>query len=313
MAQDKRRILTLGAANMELYMSLDRMPAKGECVIDGGGVAYIPGGMGLDFAVALSRLGESAVLSAKLGADIHGQKLYNYLKDNGVDSSFVRVDHDNGTGLSVIIREGEGDERRILYPGANCYISQEAVAEAFCASPDGVLLGLDIPFSTVLCAAKGAAARGIPIFLDASPANKTLELEALPELAVVMLNEAEMAEYTGIAPVGMENALRACLSFCKRVKCRCVVIKLGARGAFVYDGKRYYSIPAVRADEVVDEMGAGCAFGAALVSEYLYSGGDLKSSVAYGCAAGAIAVSRIGASSSAPTSAELEELLSKNR
>lgn len=296
---------------MELYMSLERMPAEGECVIDGGGVAYIPGGMGLGFAVALSRLGEQAVLCTKLGADIHGQKLYNYLKENGVDSSFIRVDHDNATGLSVVIREGESGERSIFYPGANCYIGAESVSEAFSSNPDGVLLGLDLPFATVLSAAKSAVSRGIPVFLDASPANKTYELESLPECAVVMLNEAQMTEYTGIAPIGMESALRACLSLCKRIKTKCVVVKLGARGAFVYDGKRYYSIPAVRADEVVDEMGAGCAFDAALVSEYLYSGGDLKGSVAYGCAAGSIAVSRVGASSSAPTIAELEALLSK--
>lgn len=312
MAQDKRRILVVGAANMELYMSVERLPAKGECVIDGGGTAYIPGGMGLGFAVALARLGEHAVLCSKLGADIHGQKLYNFCKENGVDSSFVRVDHDNSTGLSVIIREGEGEDRNILYPGANSYISAECVAEAFESKPDGVLLGLDLPFSTVLSAARGAAARGIPVFLDASPVSRDLELESLPELTVVMLNEAQMAEYTGIAPTGMENSLRSCLSLCKKIKCKCVVIKLGARGAFVYDGKRYYSIPAVRADEVVDEMGAGCAFDAALVSEYLYSGGDLKSSVAYGCAAGAIAVTRVGASSSAPTLEELEAFLSKS-
>ena len=310
MAQDKRRVLTVGAANMELYMSVDRLPERGETAVDGGGVAYVPGGMGLGFAVALARLGEHSILCTKLGADIHGQKLYGFCKDNGVDSSFIRVDHDRGTGLSVIIREGE-DDRTILYPGANCHMSQEAVLEAFECSPDGVLLGLDIPFGTVLSAARIASAKGIPIFLDLSPADKGLELENLPEASVVMLNEAQMREYTGISPVGMENSLRACLTLCKRVKCKCVVIKLGARGAFVYDGKRYYSIPAVRADEVVDEAGAGCAFGAALVSEYLYSGGDVKSAVAYGCAAGSIAVGRAGVSSASPTAKELEELLSR--
>lgn len=311
MAQDKRRILVVGASNMELYMGVDRLPECGETVMDNGTVAYIPGGRGLRYATALSRLSEHSVLCTKLGADIHGQKLYNFAKDNGVDSSYIRVDHDNGTGLSVVIREGEGDDRCILYPGANCYISQEAVLEAFECSPDGVLLGLDLPFATVLAAARVASAKGVPIFLDLAPNGEECDFEALPEVAAVMLNESQMIEYTGIQPVGMENSLRACLSLCKKIKCKCVVIKLGARGAFVYDGKRYYSIPALRADKVVDESGAGFAFGAAMVSEYLYSGGDLKGAVTYGCAAGALAVSRHGGASSSPTSAELEEFLSK--
>lgn len=311
MAQEKRRILVVGASNMELYMGVDRLPEQGETVMDGGGVAYIPGGLGICYATALARLSEHSVLCTKLGADIHGQKLYNFAKDNGVDSSFIRVDHDNGTGLSVIIREADGENRCILYPGANSYISQEAVLEAFGCSPDGVVLGLDIPFGTVLSAARIASAKGIPVFLDASPVNKDCDLEALPELTAVILSEAQMTEYTGIAPVGMENSLRACLSLCKRIKCKSVVIKLGARGAFVYDGKRYYSIPAHRAEKVVDEAGAGCAFGAAMVSEYLYSGGDLKSAVTYGCAAGAIAVSRPGGASSAPKYSELCEFLAK--
>ena len=311
MAQDKRRILVVGASNMELYMSVDRLPERGETVMDGGGVAYVPGGLGLCYATALARLSEHSVLCTKLGADIHGQKLYNFAKDNGIDSSYIRVDHDNGTGLSVVIREGEGDDRCILYPGANCYISQEAVLEAFECMPDGVLLGLELPFATVLATARVASSKGIPIFLDLAPNGGVCELEALPEVTAVMLNESQMVEYTGIAPAGMENSLRACLSLCKKIKCKCVVIKLGARGAFVYDGKRYYSIPALRAEKVVDESGAGCAFGAAMVSEYLYSGGDLKSAVTYGCAAGAIAVSHHGGASSAPTSAELETFLAK--
>ncbi len=311
MPQDKRRVIVVGSADMELYMNVSRMPGQGESVLDAGGVAYMPGGMGLGSAVALAKLGEHPVLCAKLGADIHGQKLYNYCKDMGVDSSFLKVDCEHQTGLSVIISEGEGAPREIIYPGANSYITAESLSEAFECEPDGLLLGFDLPFSTVLTAAKLASAKNIPIFVDASPADKMLELESLPAVDVVMLNEAQMAEYTGVAPGTMETSLRACLSLCRRIKCKCVVIKLGARGAFVYDGKRYYSIPAIRADKTVDESGAGCAFGAALVSEYLYSGGDLKSAVTYGCAAGAVAVTRVGASSSAPSSEELEALLSR--
>ena len=68
--------------------------------------------------------------------------------------------------------------------------------------------------------------------------------------------------------------------------------------------------PALKADKVVDTTAAGDAFTAAMTIEYLKSG-DIKAAVKYGCAAGAIAVSRVGASSSVPTDEEIQALLAK--
>lgn len=311
MSENGRKILVVGSASMSLYMNMKRLPERGETLVDDGDVAYIPGGMGTGAAIALARLGEHALLCTKLGADVHGQKLYNYCKDACVDTSYIRVDHDHRTGLSVIMNEGEPDSREIIYQGANAHITIDALTEAFSCEPDAVYISFDLPFVTVLTAAKIAAGRGIPLFIDAAPVSKSSELDNLPTADVVMLNDAQITEYTGIAPTTMESSLRACLTLVKRIKCKSVVIKLGARGAFIYDGKRYYSIPPMRANKTVDESGAGCAFDAALVSEYLYSGGDIKSAVMYGCAAGAIAVTRIGDASSCPTQAEIEALISK--
>ena len=77
-----KKVLLIGSANMDLSMNLFRVPNAGETLLDDGGIAYTPGGKGANAAIALSRLGAESVLCAKLGADIHGQKLYNYYKDN---------------------------------------------------------------------------------------------------------------------------------------------------------------------------------------------------------------------------------------
>ena len=62
----------------------------------------------------------------------------------------------------------------------------------------------------------------------------------------------------------------------------------------------------------VDTTAAGDAFTAALTLEYLNNGGeDIKSAVKYGVAAGAITVTRKGASSSIPTDEEIRELLNQ--
>ena len=273
------KILIIGSANIDFSMNMYKLPEAGETVIDDGGVAYIPGGKGGNAAMAFKRLGADCAFCTKLGADIHGQKLYNYYKEQGLDTSHIKVDHDNPTGLAVVMREGDGTNRIVVYPGANANITNENIIEAFECNPDALYLGFEIPFPIVVAAAKVAAAKNIPIFIDAAPANKDYELEKLPPVEVFSPNETETYEYTGIMPTSMENSLRAALALARKVKAKNIVIKQGSRGAFLYDGKRYNTFPAVKADKVVDTTAAGDAFTAALTFEYLRNGGDIKSAV----------------------------------
>lgn len=295
---------------MDFSMNVCKLPSAGETLIDDGGVAYTPGGKGANAAIAISKLGGECIFSTKLGADAHGQKLFNYYKEMGINTSAIKVDHDHQTGLAVVIKEGDGQNRIIVYPGANAHITTEAIMEAFDKKPDALYLSFEIPFGIAQTAAKIASARGIPIFVDAAPAKREYELENLPPVEIFSPNEAETYEYTGIMPNSMENSLRASLALYRRVKCKYIVIKQGSRGAFLYDGKRYNTFPAIRADKTVDTTAAGDAFTAAMTVGYLTTG-DIKEAIRLGNAAGAITVTRVGASTSIPTAEEVYSLLSK--
>ena len=72
-----KKILVIGSANIDFSMNMYKLPEAGETVIDDGGVAYIPGGKGGNAAIAFKRLGADCAFCTKLGADVHGQKLYN--------------------------------------------------------------------------------------------------------------------------------------------------------------------------------------------------------------------------------------------
>ena len=124
-------------------------------------------------------------------------------------------------------------------------------------------------------------------------------------------NETETFEYTGIMPAGADASLRAALALWRRVKCRYIVIKQGARGACIYDGKHFDMIPAERVDKVVDTTAAGDAFTAALTIAYLNNGGDIQQALKYATCAGALTVTRKGASTSIPTRDEVEAALAQ--
>jgi ribokinase len=289
-----------------------KLPEAGETIVDNGGAAYIPGGKGASAAIAFSRLGAESVFCSKLGADIHGQKLYNYYKEIGLNTAYIKVDHENPTGLCVVMKEGEGRVRRVIYPGANAQLTTEIILEAFECNPDALYLGFEIPYPMVVAAAKVASSKGIPIFIDATSASKELDLEQLPPVEIFSPNEQEAQELTGILPTSMETSLRAALAIARKSKAKNVVIKQGTRGAFLYDGKRYNTFPAVRADKTVDTTSAGDAFTCAMTLQYLRNGGDIKDAIKYGNVAAAITVTRPGATSSIPTEVEIYNFLYGN-
>ena len=175
----EKRILIIGSSNMDLALNVYRVPVPGETVVDDGGVAYTPGGKGANAAVAFSRLGASTVFATRLGIDAHGRQLYNYYKDEGIDTSYIKVDRDFPTGFSVVMKEGDGQNRIIVYPGANAHMPTENMVEAFWSVPDALFLNFEISFDSALTAARIADSRGIPIFVDAAPADKRFPLETM--------------------------------------------------------------------------------------------------------------------------------------
>ena len=304
------RILLVGSANMDLSMNIYKMPMEGETLLDDGGVAYTPGGKGANAAVAFAKLGGECVFCTKLGRDAHGQRLYEYYKQCGINTSYIKVDPDSPTGLAVVIKESNGSNRIIVYPGANRTLNNDNIIDAFNSRPDALYLGFEIPFSMAVAAAKIARANNVPIFVDAAPASKEYALESLPEVEIFSPNETETFEYTGVMPKGTDSCLKAAYSLFQKVKAKYIVIKLGSRGAFFFDGKHFDLIPAYRPDEVVDTTAAGDTFTAAMTLEYLRSG-NIKEAIKFGAAAAAISVSRKGASASVPSLDEVREFIAK--
>jgi ribokinase len=88
-----------------------------------------------------------------------------------------------------------------------------------------------------------------------------------------------------------------------------VVLKLGERGCYVYDGK-FCDLISPYEVNAVDTTAAGDVFTAALTAEYLRTN-DILTSARFANAAGALAVSKMGAIASIPTLDEVKALMSK--
>ena len=299
-------ILVVGSAEMQLSLNMARIPNRGETLVDDGGVAYLPSGSAVELTVALAKLGASAVPVTKLGADIHGKRLYDFMKTNGIDVSAITVDRELPTGLCVRMRDGAPEERSLVYPGANTAIGADMLRHAFdLVNPTAVLIALDIPFESALCAAKIAESRSIPILLEGRGACEQHRLEDMPPVSVFLLNESEAKRYTGILPMGADVSLRAALVLYKRMHLDHVLFKLGSRGSFLYDGKRRDMISPVAGCRVPEGHAAiGACYTAAMVGAYL-SGTDIRSSMQFATTAAALCIQNGGGMGAFPTAPEV--------
>jgi len=305
-----KKVLVISSANMDFVMKMNAIPAAGQTVIDPNGYRYVPGGKGANSAVAFRRLGGDCVFCCKLGKDANGVLLRHVYEKEGMDTRFIATDEENPTGLAAIMVEADGANRIVVYPGSNATLNEDDIDAALTSYPDAVYLQLEISHDAVIYAACAAARKGVPIFMDAGPADVNFPLEKLPHLEVFSPNETECEIFTGIKPSTPENCLRASLELLKRVDASYIVLKLGDRGCFVCDGKYYYCVPSYDTT-VVDTTAAGDAFTAGLVLHYLQNGNILHAAQ-YGNVVGAITVSRAGASTSIPTEAEVAKFMERN-
>lgn len=145
--------------------------------------------------------------------------------------------------------------------------------------------------------------------LNPAPA-RPLPLELLALVDVLTPNEGEAAILSSRL-VDNEAAARDAAQALLALGPRAVVLTLGARGALVTTSEEMITIEGLRV-QVVDTTAAGDAFNGALAVA-LARGEALPRAVRYACAAGALAVTKMGAQPSLPTMAEMEALLAAIR
>jgi len=308
----KPRILVVGSVYTDFFIRADRLPPSGQSTV-GERYEYQPGGRGIYAAVTLEELGAECILCARIGGDSHGVRLKAYLENRGTDARFTDVDRQSQTGLVAVIIESDSPPRRVVYPGANRRLTAEHVEDAFTSYPDALLLQHDIPVAAAVSAVSFANRQGLPSVFDAtytpSAAERDFPLERFEELDVFLADEGSMAQFTDIAPADQDKCMRACLALAQRITAKYIVVKMGSRGIFIYDGT-YFKIIAPHEAQTVDPAASSEAFAAALTLEYTRSR-DIQRACVFADIVSAIVRSRPGTIASIPKLEEVAEYIEK--
>lgn len=297
------KICVVGSVNMDVVTYVDHIPKPGQTVF-GERLVETAGGKGANQAVAVAKQEKEVTLIGSVGSDRHGVMLLEGLEKFQVDTSSMQQLKGIDSGKTSIVVENSGENFIIYLEGANGELDKNYVREALQKQThcEVLLVQLESPYDVVLEAMKTAKEQGITVILDPAPSrNVTDELLAYADL--VLPNEREAKDITNIEIVD-EASAQASAAIFREKGIEQGVLKLGGRGAYVFNKEKMTFIDPIKV-EAVDSVGAGDCFAGAFASAYV-DGQPVEKAAIYANIVAALKVTKAGAQDGIPTLEEVK-------
>lgn len=299
------RVWVVGSLNVDRPWRVPRHPDVGETIV-GDQLAPLPGGKGLNQAVAASRMGAEVVLVGSVGDDADGEWLVGVAAAEGIDVGAVVRSQVAPTGSALIVIDDAGANTVTVAAGANAAL---AVGELGFSPGDVVVAQLEVPVAAVASAFRQARSAGATTVLNPSPVGESGDLLDLADVLVVNQHEAAaLGLFRPACTEPPERWVRADRTEAGEGGAT-VVVTLGAEGCVAWgphvgDSTDQVVEVAGIAAEVVDTTGAGDCFLGVLATGMA---GQLPFADALDRAnrAAAVSVGRLGTVPAMPTLADL--------
>ncbi|MCG5211811.1 sugar kinase [Streptosporangium sp. KLBMP 9127] len=273
-------------------------------------------GDALNASVAAAAQGAEVALVTRVGADEFGARLIRFAAAHGVDTRWMTAG-DGHTGAYAVGADPSG-ERAFSYlrhGSAASRLTPQDVDRSPVATAKVVLLsGIAAAVSESCAQAVRHAAKLASGRVVYDP-NFRSRLTTPEEAAAVLRDVAPHAALIKISSPGDSTALlgvadpHAAVRACLDLGAAAVAVTQGEHGVLLARADETpVSIPAVAADRIVDQTGAGDNFAGALVA-WLARGADLETAVRAGTAAASISLAGQGGTGRVATRAEIERHL----
>ncbi|MHC1628557.1 MAG: carbohydrate kinase family protein [Candidatus Nezhaarchaeales archaeon] len=247
------------------------------------------GGSAANVAIGVRRLGLSSAIIAKVGFDSFGRIAVDELMKEGVDISGLKVSF-SSTGFTIVIIDSKGQICLYGYKGASeelepCDINIDIIEKTKYVHIASLRLDTSIE------AAKKAKEHGKMVSWDPGRVQSKAGLQKLRDLIkhvdIVLANEEEVRDITG------EADYKKAAEVIGELGPRLVVVKRGARGAYVLSKKECLEVPPLKPPKIVDTTGAGDAFAAGLLVG-LARGYELSKALTYASATAVLKIAKLG-------------------
>ena len=257
------------------------------------------GGAPLNVALRLNALDISSTIVSKVGKDQLGERLIEFVKEQGMHTQYIQQDPQFETGkVNVILDQNGTASYEIAYPTAWDKIQVNPSLEEKVSKADIFLFGSliardDISHQTLLKLLSIAPYKVFDVNLRAPHYTKELLIDLMQKADFIKFNDEELNEISH-AMGCKEKTLEGQLQFiAKQTSTKQICVTKGGDGALLFFDDQLYNQKGFKV-EVVDTVGAGDSFLATLL-EGLLTSKPPEVAIENACAMGAMVASNAGA------------------
>lgn len=301
-------IIIAGSINMDIVARVGRIPRPGETVL-GDELHYIPGGKGSNQAVAASRLGENVYLVGKLGNDVFGQSLTDFLENEQLKLDYLDQSDSHPTGVALITVDAHSENAITVISGSNFQLSERDVEQVNITKNDVVVSVFEIPQPTIKHLFSQAHRANAKTILNPAPATQFID-GLLGTVDYLIVNETELAYFSNQDQVS--DDLEIITQYAKQIRYhsdQTIIVTLGAKGIICVTGDQIIQINGIMVN-AIDSTGAGDCFTGAF-SVAISERKSLEDALVFANTAASISVQNLGASTSMPSRDDVESILLK--
>src|SRR2546427_8627530 len=231
------------------------------------------GGAPANFAYHASALGADGVVVSRVGNDDLGREIIRRLNALGLETRYVRRDADHPTGRVDVRLDADGVPEYVIHePAAWDFITVDAELLDLARGADAVCFGTLAQRSPVsrdsirsfLLATRPDCLRVFDVNLRQSYFDERTVRELMRLSNVLKLNDAELPVAARLLRIAGDTADVVRRLFAV-YPLRAIALTRGPHGSVLYTRDRTFDHPGYQGTVVVDTVGAGDAFTAALV------------------------------------------------
>jgi ribokinase len=248
------------------------------------------GGGATNTATSFSKLGLKTAVVTRIGKDEEGKNILANLSSRKVDTSLVKIDKKESSAFSMVLTVNKSSKEHIVFThrGASDQLSatdlplKKVNANWFYIS-SLPKLGWDKVIDSIISTEANIAWNP-----GSRQLNRISRLKKyLPKVKILVLNRDEASEFKKLKNI--KGLIKHIFDLGPEI----VVITDGSKGAYVYDGSKYYFMKPVKHTNK-DTVGVGDAFASAFTAAIFY-GKSIKTALKWGITNAGSVVGKVGA------------------
>ncbi len=334
------KVITIGSATMDVFVECDEANIVSVCSknkssdfmsypygskIDISTFSSNVGGGGINTACSFAKLGFETSAIFKIGNDIYSDGILEFFKTHNVNLDNIIQREDTSTGFSIILVSFQGDRTVLAHRGANAEIKEAEISFEAIKNADFIYIApLNGESNKVLePIVEFAHTHNTKICFNAGTTSIKRGFQHLNKILssahIVVMNKEEASMTTGIqvrpdtktekfSHELIHQDIKQMLQTLKVKDYQIIVITDGNKGAYAYDGDKFYFCEPFPSP-VVSTLGAGDAFASTFCAALNRTDINIGKALMYGSVNSASVVSKFGATEGQLSFEEIEERL----